>query len=385
MLSGLAFDLMTDFDVLIVTSRQLINDARAMLPAHEQIGGVDVHRVWSTSFGRGRLALRVLDYLSFYVSALWLVRRLVGPGDVVVAKTDPPMLSVAIALALQGKDAHQINWLQDVFPEVASALGLIKRGSRLERWLLRARNRSLRNAFANVVLSEGMGALVAGTSAAPVTVIPNWADGQAVNEQADAVAEVIRAQWGVGQKLVIGYCGNFGRVHDFHTLLEAATLLQDRQVEFVLVGDGVQRQTLLDGIKHRALSNVRIYPAEPEPRLGGLLRAVDVHAVTLARPLENLVVPSKLYGVLAAGRPVLYVGEAAGDIGRLLKDYACGAAVQVGDGHGAARAIEYFLHQPEHRAGMGRRARALFEARFERRVAAASWRELLRELLKAAV
>ena len=125
MLSDLAFHLAArGWDVEVVTSRQRYDDARRSLPSRETVRGVDVRRVWSTRFGRGFLPGRALDYATFYVSAFFALLRRGGRDTTIVALTDPPLISVVAALAAMLRGATLINWTQDLFPEVAEALGM---------------------------------------------------------------------------------------------------------------------------------------------------------------------------------------------------------------------------------------------------------------------
>lgn len=123
MLSDLAFGLVErGKNVAVITSRLKYDDPDVVLPAFECIRGVNIHRIWTARFGRSNLFGRAIDYVTFYISASWFVWRLAGPGDIVVSKTDPPMLGVP-AVPLAGlKGASPVNWLQDLFPEVAQAL-----------------------------------------------------------------------------------------------------------------------------------------------------------------------------------------------------------------------------------------------------------------------
>ena len=131
MLSDLAFALARlGYRISIITSQQRYDEPAVRLAAQESIGGVEVHRVPTTRFGRYSLPGRFLDYLTFYASAAWRLWRLARGGDIIIAKTDPPMLSLLAAPIARLRGACQINWLQDVFPEVAEALGA---GGRWER------------------------------------------------------------------------------------------------------------------------------------------------------------------------------------------------------------------------------------------------------------
>src|SRR5947207_3139026 len=161
MLSDLAFHLAErEWSVGVITSRQRYDDPRARLASHENIGGVDVRRIWSTRFGRGSLPLRAIDYATFYISAFFAIRR--ERDAIIVALTDPPLISVVAALASR----CLVNWLQDVFPEVATALGI-----RVPSVLKKMRDWSLRRAKVNVAIGDVMAQRVAGN----VVVQHNWA------------------------------------------------------------------------------------------------------------------------------------------------------------------------------------------------------------------
>src|SRR5262245_7937270 len=154
MLSDLAFALAEDgCEVAVITSRQRYDAPTNSLPARETVGGVSIYRIWTSRFGRADLIGRMIDYATFYFSVAWRLWRLTGRGDVVIAKTDPPMLSVVAAPLCWLRNARLVNWLQDIFPETAQVLGVGGRRARtpfrLMQWL---RTWSLKAADMNVVL-----------------------------------------------------------------------------------------------------------------------------------------------------------------------------------------------------------------------------------------
>jgi colanic acid biosynthesis glycosyl transferase WcaI len=210
----------------VVTSRQRYDDPGALLPASETLKGVHIHRVWTSRFGRTHLVGRALDYATFYSSAFWRLWRLARRGDVIVAKTDPPLLSVVGALVCWLRGVRLVNWLQDVFPEVAAELGVKIMQGRVGRAVRRLRNASLRAAARrNVVLGERMARYLEGEGipAGRITVIPNWAE---ENVRPVAAQEnPLRTAWGLGDKFVVGYSGNMGRAHEFETMLGAMAQL----------------------------------------------------------------------------------------------------------------------------------------------------------------
>jgi glycosyltransferase involved in cell wall biosynthesis len=213
----------------VITSRLRYEGGDERLAAEEMLNGVRVIRVATSGFGRGNLLGRAVDYLTFYAAAAWTLLRRTRRGDVIVAKTDPPMLSVLAAPVARIRGARLINWLQDIFPEVAQALGVGRGGlAAFGISLLKsARDVSLRSANVNVVLGERMADRVASRSV-PITrirVIPNWADGRRIR-QVQPQHNALRREWGLTDAFVVGYSGNLGRAHDIETFITAIEQLE---------------------------------------------------------------------------------------------------------------------------------------------------------------
>jgi glycosyltransferase involved in cell wall biosynthesis len=340
---------------------------------------VQVLRIWTTRFGRAHLPGRAIDYLSFYASAflrlLWLLRK----NDTVVAKTDPPLISVVAALAARLKGARLVNWLQDVFPEVATALGVRILSGPLGGVVRRARDVSLSRAEVNVALGETMSARVQalGVPAARVTTIHNWADDRAIVPLPHE-HNPLRREWDLEGKFVVAYSGNLGRAHEFDTMLDAARMLERRaEIVFLFIGGGVRADAIRRYVEAHGLTNVMLRPYQPRERLALSLGAGDLHLVSLLPGLEGLIVPSKFYGIAAAGRPVAYVGDAEGEIGRLVQRCDCGRSFTVGDSAGLAEYIAWLATHPAEVVRLGRNARAALEAEFSKVAALGRWEELL--------
>ncbi|MCW8828146.1 MAG: glycosyltransferase family 4 protein [Gammaproteobacteria bacterium] len=384
-LSDLVFDLARDgVAVEIITSRMRYDDPAAVLAADEGVLGVRVHRVWSTRFGRGNLLGRAIDYISFYLGAFSALMRHVGRGSIVVAKTDPPLLSLVVAPVVKFRGAVLINWLQDLFPEVAGALGVKLVQGPVMGGLRWARNITLRSALTNVVLGSRMHELVTGLDvpSSQVKIIHNWADGEAIQPVSREV-NPLRKAWGIDERFVVGYSGNLGRAHEFVTVLDAAEQLRERHdVMFLFIGGGAQRDKVEHEAQRRGLSNVMFQPYQPRERLGESLSVSDVHLVSLNPALEGLIVPSKFYGIAAAGRPTLFIGDVDGEIPRLLREGDCGYAVPGGDADGLAKHILELASDSVRCFAMGGNARALFEQRFDRKHAVEAWKDVLSLLSK---
>jgi len=378
LLSDLAFHLAANgMNVTVATSRQLYEDSSAVLPSREQVHGVVVIRLWSTRFGRASLVGRAFDYMTFYASALAYLLMESRPGDLVVSKTDPPLLSILVALMAWPMRIRRVNWLQDVFPEVAQAARLRVANGFLGRLVQSVRDWSLKGAT-NVVLGQRMAAFAKNRGIVGIEVIPNWSDGTAIRP-VPARGHPLRAAWGLDDCFVACYSGNLGRVHDSDTIVAAAERLRDESDVVVLfIGGGKQSEHVRKEAARRGLRNVVFRPYQERALLGATLTLPDIHLVSLRPEFEGLVVPSKYYGVAAAGRACIFIGDPHGEIAQLISDGNCGITVATGDGEALAKAILRLRDNPEQLAAMGMAARRQFEARFDKPIAMARWEALLR-------
>jgi len=421
MLTDLAFHLARrGATVHVVTSRLRYDDPGASLPAREIVEGISIHRVWTTRFGRHLLPLRALDYLTFYPAAMWRLWRLVAAGDIVVAKTDPPLISIPTGWVCRWRGARLVNWLQDLFPEVAVALGVTGFGGWFGRWLVGRRNASLASAAGNVVIGRRMRDHVIGQGipSRRVAVIPNWAElnsgegGKGKGERGKReinTAEDIRVTPGVNEngtrtgreetgeiakpeasqrvarnlddKFVVGYSGNLGRAHETATLLGAMERLREEpDIVFLMTGGGAGMTQLRAEVERLGLANVRFEPYQPRERLGESLAVADVHLVILRPELEGLIVPSKFYGVAAAGRPVIFIGAPDGEIACEVIEGDLGHVIETGDSTGLADTISELADDPKRVAILGRNARATYEANYTMDLAMHRWLEMLETL-----
>lgn len=325
MLTDLAEHLATRHEVVVLTSRLLYDDGDRLV-RRERLGGVSVRRLWSTRMGRRSLAGRALDYATFYLSAFVALLRLARRGDTVIVLTDPPLLSVAAAMAGRIRGFRVVNWCQDLFPEVAQALGMKWAGGWAGRVLRAARDWSLRSAVLNASLHERMSERLRarGVPADKIGILPNWADADI--RPIAREDNPLRQAWGLSERFVIGYSGNLGRAH----LPDLVAELVDRTKDiegltwlFIGAGAGIERVRKAA----QGASNVIFKPYQSRDRLSDSLSAPDLHLISLDPACEGYVVPSKLYGVRAAGRPVLFLGAADGAVAREVTAHQAGVVL----------------------------------------------------------
>src|SRR5580704_805766 len=292
------------YDVHVVTSQQLYDQPQARLPAQDTLKGVHVHRVATTQFGRSNLLGRAVDYVSFYVSAWRMLRAAAQPGDILVAMTDPPLISIVTMAVANRRGAHLVNWLQDIYPEIAVELDVPFLKGPVFSLIANLRDRSLKAAAANVVVGNRMadGVTARGIAADRIHVIANWCEDDNIHPVSPS-KNPLRREWKLEDKFVVGYSGNLGRAHEFDTVLAAADRLKSNpEIIFLCIGGGHLMKRLAECVRERNLGNFRFMDYQDQSTLGLSLCVPDVHWISLLPQVEGLIVPSKIYGIAAAGR-----------------------------------------------------------------------------------
>ena len=266
-------------------------------PASEQSRGVTFHRVPTTQFGRSNLVGRGFDYASFYASLWRAVNRIARPGDVLVAKTDPPMLGALAMSAAKRRQSHLVNWLQDLYPEVAIRLRVPLIDGALGRALGRLRDASLRSATANVVIGERMAAKDCARSGCRRTVSTSSPTGATTKPFAPAGRRnnPLRRAWGLEDKFVVGYSGNLGRAHEFETILGAARKLWDEPgIVFLVIGGGHFVEEFSPHQQASSRPKLSLPPYQDQATLNYSLGVPDLHWISLKPELEASTNPQQV-------------------------------------------------------------------------------------------
>lgn len=385
MLTDLAFHMAkSEVDVHVITSQQLYDDHKARLPAEEVVNGVTVHRVPTTRFGRARLFGRMIDYASFYASMWRASRSVVTPKSIVVAKTDPPLISCLAMMAARRRGAYLVNWLQDIYPEVAIQLQVpFFKGpvGQLFRYL---RDRSLNAAATNVVVGNRMRDTISSRGIAPerICVIHNWSDDDRIRPGLGSESR-LRRNWGLQGKFVVGYSGNLGRAHEYQTVLDASKKLQNSNVVFLFIGGGHYFDELARSVEALGLDQAfRFLPYQNRADLNDTLNVPDVHWISLRPEVDGYIVPSKFYGIAAAGKPIVAITSKDGEIARLVRENRCGVVIEPGDADELARTILKLANDRQQCIAMGQRARAMLDAQFTRNHGFKSWNRVFETVAK---
>ncbi|MBN9046604.1 MAG: glycosyltransferase family 4 protein [Rhizobiales bacterium] len=383
MVTSLALTLAREgVETTVLASRSYHDRRKETLPARETIEGIDVHRIRTSGFGRGRLAGRAIDYATFHLSAAAWFAANARKDDICVVCTDPPLLSVSAALPVRLRRAKLVNWVMDLFPETAMELGLVRSDTASGRLALALRNWSMRRSALTICPIDRMARYLStkGVAAEKLSVVHHWADRDEIAPVVPA-GNPLRRAWGLGGKFVIGYSGNFGRAHEFQTVLDAAERLKHRKsIVFLMIGEGQQHAFVESEVRRRGLSNVMMKPFQPADQLSESLGAANVHLVSLKPELEHCIVPSKFYGVLAAARPTIFIGDPDGEIGSVVRDFRCGTALRPGDTSALVDAILHMKRSLMARTTMGNNARYLMETAYAREYGTAVWQAAIGRL-----
>jgi colanic acid biosynthesis glycosyl transferase WcaI len=312
---------------------------------------VMVQRVGSTAYPRHQMRRRVSNYLSYL--ALALPRALAIRPDVVLAMTDPPVAGIVGAFIARLAGRPFVYNIRDLYPDMAIGGNIVRPNSWIALWEQMHR-RALRQAARVIVLGDDMRDRILSKGVAPARVVV-VRDGTSfpasMPEPNDPIVQEIRC----GFPFVVVHAGNLGFYGAWATLLKAAEILRNENTGLVFIGDGANRAQLQASVN--GSSNVRFLPFRPADQVPHVMMAGDLHIVTIRRGLEGVVVPSKLYSILAAGRPVLAVAAPESDAARIVCATGCGIAVDPDDPEAVARAICELRNDPSRLAEMGRRAR----------------------------
>lgn len=318
--------------------------------------GVVVRRVSAPAFGHGRLR-KLWSYGGFYSGALLAALRTPAP-EVVVTMTTPPLLGL-IGLALQRmRGARHFIWEMDVYPDIANELGVFKEGGLIDRIVGWLADWPRRKADGVVVLGPCMAARIQGrgVDAARIHICHNWADGEAIRPE----------PFVEDGRLKVLYSGNFGLAHDFDTVVGALRILgKDAQFEFLFSGGGPQLGRLKTICEENGYTSCRFQGFRPREALGGLLARCDVGLVIQKNGTEGAVVPSKSYGLMAAGRPIAYVGPDKATPAWLIEEHGAGWRLANGDVDGLVTRLRELRESPQSYKEAGRRARLAFEGNYD--------------------
>ncbi|NJL62229.1 MAG: glycosyltransferase family 4 protein [Methylacidiphilales bacterium] len=347
-------------------------------PATEKNGRVKIKRSRTSQMFPGRIRGKALNGVMFFIRSLSHLIRHARSHNLLLVTTAPPFLPLIGYLAHLLLGISYVCILYDLYPDIAVALNVIPKHHFLTRFWMNINRRVWRNASCLIVLSPDMKQRVVNNCpevADKVTVIHSWADSDLI------VPMPKKYNWfawkhNLVDKFTVLYSGNMGRCHDMDTILEAAKELQDEPIHFLFVGSGAKGKILKEDVKRLGLHNIQFLPYQDKEDLPYSLTACDVSLVSVDQGMESLVAPSKVYGALAAGRPMAIICPQHSYLQDMMAEINCGGAFNNGDSSGLADFLRHLNRDKQLAEKMGKSAREYMRSHF-------TSKEIAKQYLKA--
>jgi colanic acid biosynthesis glycosyl transferase WcaI len=369
-------------DVAVITSKQNYLQGISCLPSREKKEGVEIIRIWGPGLGKMGRFSRMADYAAFFAVTTWRL-LLRGSADIVVCMTSPPMIDL---IGLLHRLVHQSKfavWSMDCYPEMLIRTGFCRYSSLSVRFLKKVRSFVAQHTDLIFALDHDMELLLRQEGYKNVTCVHNWADedGRSI-ELCSKKIETLKAKLAGRKKFLALYLGNMGLPHEFGTFLDIAGGLQDHdELQFAFVGGGTLWPQLKAQTRERQIQNLQIFDYIPKKMVPVALQAADILLVCLRPEIVGVASPSKTYGYLHAGRPILFVGKPDGHIGKTLRNSGCGEATAIDRPQPGIDFVKSLLADPAKIQSMGKVARSYYEENFGKQ----NSMDLFEETLEACV
>jgi colanic acid biosynthesis glycosyl transferase WcaI len=349
--------------VRVYASARGYDDPTARYPKRENLHGVDIRRIPFASFGKKSIFIRALGTFSFMSQVA--LRGLFAPADAIFFSTSPPLIGVIACLIGMVRRKPVAYWAMDLNPDQLIAMGKIKSGGLTARFLEAANRWILKRAALVVALDRFMAERLCRRANLDgrLLVMPPWPHEDQL-ERVPATDNPFIARNGLAGKFVIMYSGNHSPANPLQTLLEAIDCMQkEEDLRFLFVGGGTGKKGVEEFARQRNLSSMVCLPYQPLADLKYSLAAADVHVVSLGHHMAGIVHPCKIYGAMAVGKPILFLGPTPSHISDLLQKHNIGWQVNHGDVQGMTRMIRQIrATDPAVMAEMGRRAQTALQA-----------------------
>jgi colanic acid biosynthesis glycosyl transferase WcaI len=382
-LTGIAEGLTADYDVSVLCGQPSYWAKGTRAPTSEIRNDVHVRRCPATTLDKNKLVFKIVNLItissSIFFSALFRFRA----GDIVIAVTNPPLLPYLALLACRVNGGRFVLLVHDVYPEIFIRLDILTAQSILvrlldwvSRWLYNSADRI-------IVLGRDMRELVVRKLKDPqerVVIAANWGDTEAVYP-CERSGNQLLEKLSLKGRFVVQYCGNIGRTHGIKDIVEAAELLvSDPEYHFLLIGWGAKKQWAIEQKRARKLENLTVLdPLERSEFCDGL-NACDVALIAFSRGMSGISVPSRMYNVLAAGKPLLAVSDDDSELAAVVQEEEIGWVIPPGRPDLIVSALREAKANPERLHAMGERARQAAEKKYTRSHILQIYRHLIEDI-----
>lgn len=387
-LTRIAEGLAARFSVGVLCNQPTYSSRGRRVLSYETRNGVNIHRCWSTTFNKDVLPLRLVNIVSITLSIFLSSLRSFRSSDCVIVVTNPPLLPFAILIASRLCGSKCCILIHDVYPEALAASGIVKQNSFTIRGIGWLTQQLYKRMSRIIVLGRDMEALVREkleTVNQRIKIIPNWADVDFIRP-CDCRDHPLLEQLGLSDRFIIQYSGNIGRTHGIEQLAACAEQLEnDPTVHFLFIGFGGKKLWLVQRVRERSLSNVTIMDYRPRSELAVSLTACDVTIISFVRGMAGVSVPSRMYNVMAAGKPIIAVADSDSELALVVKEEVIGWVVPPGDVDGLRMAILEAKANPDLLVQMGQRARRAAETKYSFERVKKAYTEMVASIYEEAV
>lgn len=368
-------------DVKVFTGQPGYAFQKSSAPLKERLDKVIVRRSRTARLWNARIRGKAINGFLFCLRSGLHLLKAASRGDILLLTTAPPFLQILGYLANRCFGTPYICLIYDLYPDVAVELRVVSPKNLLVQCWNWLNKQVWRHAESIVVLSSTMKERIEAKCPEvghKISIIHNWANPHWILPIAKA-ENWFAQKHDLANKFTVMYSGNMGRCHEIDTILEAARQLQDEPIEFIFIGGGAKHQICIQQASTLNLPNCRFLPYQEKHVLPHSLTACDLSLVSISAGMEGLVAPSKLYGILATGRPVAAICESHSYLRSLLGDAKCGATFNNGDSTGLAKFILRLANNPELANKMGSAGRKYLELNFTPEIIALQYSQLLHQ------
>lgn len=364
--------LRSDWKVTVIAGNRAWDNPSIVYPQSESHDGVNIVRVARPIVRRKSLIQRGVGFAAFHLRAIRAGRKL-DRVDCVIGTTAPPQ---GAAIARKIAKAHGCPYIYcalDLYPDLAVTLGKLRAKSLLYKLWLKTDTRTMQHAARVISIAEEMTKRIGETrdvSREKLGTIHDGFDPARIAPPAPDAPNPFAAEHNPGGRFVVQYAGNMGLSHPFDSILDAAIKLGGRRdIQFQFIGDGPQRHT----IKERMPSHAKLIVYQPASRLWEVLAAADVCLISQQNEMFDKALPFKIYAILAAGKPAIFIGNERSEIAHWLRDNNAGVAVPQNDTDALVDAITRLHADPDDAKKKGSNGRALLDKNLHAQQAAESW------------
>lgn len=346
----------------------------------EKFGKINIIRVKHTLFWKENILGRIINWLTFSINSFFILLK-VRP-KILICGTDPPILGIICYVLKKLKSINYIYSCNDLYPDIAIALNTFK-----NKFIINIfeylNKKALKNSLKITVLGEDMKELIKkkGIEEKKIFIIPNWVDTKRI-VPVDKDKNLFLKKYNFNNKFLIMYSGNIGLPHNLENLIYALEKIKDKDFIMIFIGDGVKKKEIFKIVKEKnLLDKVLFLPYQPREFLSHSLSAADIHIVSLKKEAKGACVPSKIYGILASGRPFLSISDKNSNSSLIAEKYKCGIICEPDNVEDIKNKIEWAIENKEKLNEMGKKARKVAVLKFDKEIIMNKWEKFLEEVI----